>query len=89
MDGKKLSEDEEDDDEQFVVEEAPPPLDAPEIELVRDLNSTLFKNCWKHKQGVVIYFFLLQEATQELRSEDKHGTQSYLFWFLLNFLKMQ
>ncbi len=49
MDGKKLSEDDEDEDEQFVVEEAaPPPLDAPEIELVSDLNSKLFKNCWKH-----------------------------------------
>lgn len=44
MDGKKLSEDEEDEDEQFLVEEAvPPPSDAPEMEMVSDLNSELFK----------------------------------------------
>ncbi|KAI3356500.1 hypothetical protein L3Q82_017707 [Scortum barcoo] len=39
MDGNRLSEDEEDEDEQFVVEEAvPPPSDAPEMEVVSELN---------------------------------------------------
>lgn len=44
MDGKRLSEDEGDEDEQFVVEEAvPPPSDAPEMDVVSNLNSDFFK----------------------------------------------
>lgn len=43
MDGKKLSEDEEDADEQFVVEETVPPLsDAPEMDVVSNINSDFF-----------------------------------------------
>ncbi|XP_054472009.1 TRAF3-interacting protein 1 [Anoplopoma fimbria] len=40
MDGKRMSEDEEDEDEQFLVEEAVPlPSDAPEMEVVQELDS--------------------------------------------------
>uniref|UniRef100_A0A8C3A9D8 TRAF3-interacting protein 1 n=1 Tax=Cyclopterus lumpus TaxID=8103 RepID=A0A8C3A9D8_CYCLU len=51
MDGKMLSDDEEDEDEQFIVEEAvPPPSDAPEVEVVSDLNSGLVKKILETKK---------------------------------------
>lgn len=75
MDGKRLSEDEEDEDEQFVVEEAvPPPSDAPEMEVVSDLNRELFEYHWKTKALDNLLFLLLQGPAQELDSGDKHGT---------------
>lgn len=80
MDGKKLSEDEEDEDEQFVVEEAVPPAsDVAEMEVVSDLNSQFFKQYWQTLAAdIYLLFFLSQEPPQELNSEDKHGTWSYM-----------
>lgn len=49
MDGKRLSEDEDDEDEQFLVEEAvPPPSDAPEMEVVSDLEHWVVQMPWEN-----------------------------------------
>lgn len=86
MEGKKLSEDEEDEDEQFLVEEAAPPApDMPEMDMeqvsgqILPLTASCSYIMDKHEPGIVIsrFFFLLQESTQELDGEEKHGTQSY------------
>lgn len=84
MDGKRLSEDEDDADEQFLVEEAVlPPSDAPEMEVVSDLNSGLFKYHGKTLYSYLL-FFPFQGPAQELDSGDKHGTHDLsLFSFPL------
>lgn len=87
MDGKKLSEDEEDEDEQFLVEEAvPPPKDVPEMQVVSNFNSEFYEYSRQTycKPGMLTTFIPFQEPAQELDSEDKHGTQSFKFSFILH-----
>jgi len=78
-----LSEDEEDGDEQFIVEEAVPSAsDAPEVEVVSDSNSELFKY-----HGIISDRYLTSSLSffsfqgKELDSQGKHGTWSYLLYF--------